>query len=105
MNSKHSKAPIWIRLIVAGACLTFFAGCSQIAVVSEKRPAALPPGSGANQVATQTVNRALIEEKKQPIVALGAFVAAARDSLRQLDRDPGNAEARRDYNFAVARIF
>jgi pimeloyl-ACP methyl ester carboxylesterase/predicted GNAT family acetyltransferase len=81
------------------------AGCAQIAVVSEKRPAALPPGSGADRVATQTINRALVEERKQPIVALGAFVAAARDSLRQLDRNPANTEALRDYNFAVARIF
>src|SRR5438034_5241167 len=105
MNPKHSKAPIWIRLIVAGACLTFFAGCAQIAVVSEKRPAALPPVSGANQVATQTIDRALVEEKKQPTVALGAFIAAARDSLHQLDRNPSDAEARRAYNFAVARIF
>ncbi len=99
MKSEHVKNSA-VFLLAA-----IFVGCSQIAVVSEKRPAALPPGSGANQVATQTVNRALVEEKKQPIVALGAFVAAARDSLRQLDRDPGNAEARRDYNFAVARIF
>src|SRR5438445_10167691 len=91
--------------ITASVLALAMAGCAQIAVVSEKRPAALPPGSCANRVATQTVNRALVEEKKQPIVALGAFVAAARDSLRQLDRDPGNAEARRDYNFAVARIF
>jgi pimeloyl-ACP methyl ester carboxylesterase len=105
MNPKHSKASIRIRLIAAATCLTFFAGCAQIAVVSEKRPAALPPGSGADQVATQTINRALVEEKKQPIVALGAFVAAARDSLRQLDRNPANAEARRAYNFAVGRIF
>ena len=81
------------------------AGCAQIAVVSEKRPAALPPGSGSDQVATQTINRALVEEKKQPNVALGAFVAAARDSLRQLDRNPADAEALRNYNFAVARIF
>jgi pimeloyl-ACP methyl ester carboxylesterase/predicted GNAT family acetyltransferase len=80
-------------------------GCAQIAVVSEKRPAALPPGSGADRVATQTINHALVEEKKQPTVALGAFVAAARDSLRDLDRNPSNAEARRAYNFAVARIF
>ncbi|PYJ43662.1 MAG: hypothetical protein DME86_02320 [Verrucomicrobia bacterium] len=99
MKSEHVKNSA-VFLLAA-----IFVGCSQIAVVSEKRPAALPPGSGANQVATQTVNRALVKEKKQPIVALGAFVAAARDSLRQLDRDPGNAEARRDYNFAVARIF
>jgi pimeloyl-ACP methyl ester carboxylesterase/predicted GNAT family acetyltransferase len=97
------KSQLW-RFLFA-LCAFALAGCAQIAVVSEKRPAALPPGSGANRVATQTIDRALVEEKKQPTVALGAFVAAARDSLRQLDRNPGNAEARRDYNFAVARIF
>lgn len=91
--------------ITASVLAFAVAGCAQIAVVSEKRPAALPPGSGADQVATQTINRALVEERKQPIVALGAFVAAARDSLHRLDRNPANAEARRDYNFAVARIF
>src|SRR5437762_5788947 len=105
MNPKNSKTSIWIRLIAATTCLVFFAGCAQIAVVSEKRPAPLPPGSGADQVATQTINGALTEEKKQPLVALGAFVAAARDALRQLDRNPANAEARRAYNFAIARIF
>src|SRR5437773_1118744 len=105
MNPKHPKTSIWIRFIAAQTCLAFFAGCAQIAVVSEKRPAALPPGSGANRVATQTIDSGLAEEKKQPTVALGAFVAAARDSLHQLDRNPANAEARRDYNFAVARIF
>jgi pimeloyl-ACP methyl ester carboxylesterase/predicted GNAT family acetyltransferase len=93
------------HFIAAPVAAFAVAGCAQIAVVSEKRPAALPPGSGANRVATQTIDRALVEEKKQPMVALGAFVAAARDSLRELDRDPANAEARRDYNYAVARIF
>jgi pimeloyl-ACP methyl ester carboxylesterase/predicted GNAT family acetyltransferase len=91
--------------IAASVVALAMAGCAQIAVVSEKRPAALPPGSGADQIATQTVNRALVEERKQPTVALGAFVAAARDSLRQLDRNPADAEALRNYNFAVARIF
>jgi pimeloyl-ACP methyl ester carboxylesterase/predicted GNAT family acetyltransferase len=91
--------------ITASVVALAMAGCAQIAVVSEKRPAALPPGSGADQVATQTVNRALAEEKKQPMVALGGFIAAARDSLRQLDRNPADAEALRNYNFAVARIF
>ena len=65
----------------------------------------MPPSSGADRVATETINRALVEEKKQPTVALAAFIAAARDSLRQLDRDPGDVEARRAYNFAIARIF
>jgi pimeloyl-ACP methyl ester carboxylesterase len=105
MNPKQSKTSIRIRLIATATCLAFFAGCAQIAVVSEKRPAPLPPGSGADRVATQTIDRALPEERKQPMVALGAFVAAARESLRQLDRNPADAEARRAYNFAVARIF
>jgi pimeloyl-ACP methyl ester carboxylesterase/predicted GNAT family acetyltransferase len=91
--------------ITASVLALAMAGCAQIAVVSEKRPAALPSGSGADQVATQTINHALVEERKQPSIALGAFVAAARDSLHQLDRNPANGEARRDYNFAVARIF
>jgi pimeloyl-ACP methyl ester carboxylesterase/predicted GNAT family acetyltransferase len=105
MNPKHSKTSIRIRVFAAGTCLAFFPGCAQIATVSEKRPAPLPPGSGPDQVATQTIDNALAEEQKQPIVALGAFVAAARDALRQLDRNPADAEARRAYNFAVARIF
>src|SRR5437016_14114757 len=105
MNSKHSRTSIRIRAIAAGTCLTFSAGCAQIAVVSEKRPAPLPPSAGADQIATQTIDSALAEEQKQPMVALGGFVAAARDSLRQLHRMPDNAEARRDYNFAVPRIF
>src|SRR6266849_6476454 len=91
--------------IAASVVALAMAGCAQIAVVTEKRPAALPPGSGADRVATQIIDRALVEEEKQPTVALGAFVAAARDSLRQLDRNPANAEARRAYNLAVARIF
>src|SRR5207244_2457101 len=76
-----------------------------LATVPEKRPAPLQPSSEADRVATQTIDSGLAEEQKQPLVALGAFVAAAQDALRQLDRNPANAEARRDYNFAVARIF
>jgi pimeloyl-ACP methyl ester carboxylesterase len=91
--------------ITASVVALVMASCAQIAVVSEKRPAPLPPGSGADRVATQTIDRALIEEKKQPMVALGGFVAAARESLRELDRNPANTEALRDYNFAVGRIF
>jgi pimeloyl-ACP methyl ester carboxylesterase len=93
------------HFITASVVAFAVAGCAQIAVVSEKRPAALPPSSGPDQVATQTIDRALAKEQKQPVAALGAFIAAARDSLRQLDRNPANAEAQRDYNFAVARIF
>jgi pimeloyl-ACP methyl ester carboxylesterase/predicted GNAT family acetyltransferase len=91
--------------ITASVIAFAVAGCAQLAVVSEKRPTPLPPDSGGDRVATQTINRALVGERKQPAVALGAFVAAARDSLDKLDRNPADAEALRNYNFAVARIF
>lgn len=93
------------QLIVASVIALTVAGCAQVAVVSEQRPAPLPPGPGAEQIATQTIDRGLVEAKTQPVVALGEFAAAARDSLQQLDRNPKDAEARRNYNFAVARIF
>lgn len=81
------------------------AGCAQIAVVSEKGPAALPPGTGANEIVTQTIDRGLAVEKSQPLAALGEFVSAARLSLAQLDRNPKDGEALRNYNFAIARMF
>src|SRR5438045_1310265 len=94
------------RYFIAVSLVAFtIAGCAQIAVVSEKRPAPLPASSGEDRIATQTIDSGLAAEQKQPVVAIGAFLAAARDSLRQLDRNPANPEARRDYNFAVARIF
>src|SRR6266567_4009050 len=97
MKSHYSLAASVIAFVVTG--------CAQIATVSEKRPAPLRPSSEADRVATQTIDSALAQEQKQPMVALGGFVAAARDALHQLDRNPANVEARRDYNFAVARIF
>src|SRR5438094_10291897 len=105
MNPELSRTSIRIRAIAASTCLTFFAGCAQIAVVSEKRPAPLPPTSGADQIATETIDSALAQQKKQPIVALGAFIAAARDSLRQPDHNPAAPEAWRNYNFARARRY
>jgi pimeloyl-ACP methyl ester carboxylesterase len=80
-------------------------GCAQIAVVSEKHPGALPPGSNRNQIAAQSIERGLAEENNQPIAALGEYVSAVRQSLRELDRNQKNVEALRTYNFAIARIF
>ncbi len=40
-----------------------------------------------------------------PVDMLEHHVAAAESAWQKLDRDPSNAEARKDYNFAVARIF
>jgi pimeloyl-ACP methyl ester carboxylesterase len=86
--------------------VTVVAGCApQIAVVSEKRPARFQGNSATNQAVSKTIDRAQGLERTQPQAALGAYIEAARDSLRELDRRPKDAEARRCYNFAVAGIF
>ncbi len=81
------------------------AGCSQIAVVSEKPPARFQASPGTNQAIAQTIDRAQALDRSQPQAALEAYANAARDSLHELERYPANTEARRCYNFAVAGIF
>ena len=93
------------RLLFTSIAAVSLVGCSQIAVVSEKRPAPLPRSPGANKAVVETIDTALAERQKQPLVALGGFVNAAQASLRELDRNPANAEALRTYNYAIARIF
>lgn len=93
------------RSLIGSIIALTLVSCSQIAVVKENRPAELPVASSTNQATVQTINRAVAAKGNQPMVSLGIFIAAARESLRQLDRNPANAEALRNYNFAVARIF
>ncbi|HEV2804290.1 MAG TPA: alpha/beta fold hydrolase [Chthoniobacterales bacterium] len=92
---------------VAVVTLAFaLAGCAeQIAVVSMKPAARFQATAGTNQAVAQTINRAQGSEHSQPLVALEAYASAARDSLRDLERNPQNIEARRCYNFAVTGIF
>ncbi len=92
---------------VAVVALTFaLASCAeQIAVVSEKPAARFQTTPGTNQAVAQTISRAQGLERTQPLVALETYAKAARDSLREFNRDPANIEARRCYNFAVAGIF
>src|SRR5437868_10962725 len=81
------------------------AGCSQIAVVSEKPPARFQATSGTDQDIAKAIDRAQGLQRTRPLIALEAYASAARASLHQLERDPANTEARRCYNFAVAGIF
>src|SRR6266478_4188130 len=99
MESERFKNPA-VLLLAA-----IVAGCSQIAVVSEKSPARFQATSGTNQAIAQRIDRAQALERSQPQAALEAYVDAARDSLHELERNPANPEARRCYNFAVAGIF
>src|SRR4029077_13507668 len=61
--------------------------------------------SGTNQTVAEEIARAQYLARTQPPDALEAYTNAARDSLRELDRNSANIEARRCYNFAVEGVF
>lgn len=77
-----------IAFLVSLGVTLALAGCAQYATVSEVKP------RGARFAANADDQHA----------ALSRYVAAAESAWQKLDRDPANADALRDYNFAVARI-
>ena len=83
------------------------AGCaSPYAEVSRVRPH-LIGGLGSSLLAgvEQTLTKAMHEEHAEPLVALADCLTALQAASRELERDPRNATAVRDYNFGIARIF
>jgi pimeloyl-ACP methyl ester carboxylesterase len=64
------------------------AGCAKDVVVSEANPKRAGFATGASE----------------PHAALESYVSAAESAWTKLKRNPTDAEAQRDYNFAVARI-
>ena len=96
----------YLRSVAVFTLVFAISGCApQIAVVSQRAPARFQAASGTNRAIAQTIDRAQGLARTQPLVALEAYAKAARDSLRELKRNPSDTEARRCYNFAVAGIF
>jgi hypothetical protein len=83
------------------------AGCaSPYAEVSPRKPHLTgPPGSGTLASVEQELDRAIREHRFQPLQALGHCLDALEATTRELRRDPSNATAIRDYDFAIGRIF
>lgn len=64
-----------------------------------------PPGGGELASAEQAIARAQTRDRTKPLVALGDCLDALHAASKELHRDPGNALAKRDYNFALGRAF
>src|SRR5215210_1565032 len=96
-----------VRLLKVGAAALLLAGCAQYAVVSEKRPRFLPvpPGTGPLARAEHSISTATKEQRTRPLVALGRCIEATETAAGELQRQPGNVAALRDYNFALSRVF
>src|SRR6202007_1215861 len=63
------------------------------------------PGAGLLAAAEQTLTKAMHQEHAKPLGALADCLTALQAASRELERDPTNATAVRDYNFGIARIF
>jgi predicted GNAT family acetyltransferase len=94
------------RLRVAAIALTLASCAAPYAKVSPRKPHLTgPPGSGTLASVEQTLDRAIHEHRAQPLQAMGHCLDALESITAELRRDPTNATAIRDYDFAIGRVF
>jgi pimeloyl-ACP methyl ester carboxylesterase len=90
------------------AFLTVFAcaSCTPYSTVKERRPLFRAIfGSTVAEGRESAILRALRLDRRRPLVALGEYLKVLETASRQLAEKPNDAEALRDYNFALARVF
>ncbi len=93
---KHRS--LFLILALTGAVLG--TGCKNYATVREKQPryqAASPAGMAMVQ--------ALKKPEKSHEAQMGCFIDAASLASKELEKNPADKQALRDYNFAVSRLF
>ena len=92
----HSSLFLIVSLTVA----VLGAGCKNYATVREKKP-----GYQAASPAGLVLVRALKKPVKSPEAQIGRFIDAASIAAKELEKNPANKQALKDYNFAVSRVF
>jgi pimeloyl-ACP methyl ester carboxylesterase len=95
----------WDLCILGNAVI--LAGCASPYVEVTHVHPRLIGGAGSSLLAAveHTLTKAMQEEQGKPLVALADCLTALQDASREVERDPTNATAVRDYNFGIARIF
>jgi pimeloyl-ACP methyl ester carboxylesterase len=99
------KIPI-ARFAVLLAVIPVIAGCAaSYSKITERRPVfhPVPPGTGTLATAEAGITKALRRERGQ-LTSLDEYLAATQAAEERLKRDPHEAAAIRDYDFAVGRI-
>jgi pimeloyl-ACP methyl ester carboxylesterase len=95
------------RRSVLLCCLLALVSCKQYSTVTETRPIFRPTATttGALGATPAYLVKALTEESKDPLVAVGDLLTATEAASRELARNPDDLAARDAYNFALARVF
>jgi pimeloyl-ACP methyl ester carboxylesterase len=81
-------------------CLLVTTSCKNYSSVTQVQPAYHSQTPAGHIIATSLQHPA-----QQPLAQMGRFLDAAAAAGSMLEKQPGNTQARLDYNFAVARIF
>jgi pimeloyl-ACP methyl ester carboxylesterase len=95
-----------LLLCEVGIALALTSCTTPYAEVSPRKPHLTgPPGSGTLASVEQELDNAIREHRSQPLKALSYCLDALESTTRELRRDPANATAIRDYDFAIGRVF
>lgn len=86
----------------AALLLLILQGCTSYSKVKELKA---PAASVSAATVSPAMAQGLRETDKQPLVALGCFLAAAESAEARLGRAPGDASALSSYNAAVSEAF
>ena len=73
--------------------------CSTYSSVKLVRPRALPEGPGRDLLA-----RAFRHDRREPLAAIGEYLAVVQSAQRILGKHPGDEAARQEYGFALGRV-
>ena len=73
--------------------------CSQYSTVKRLRPKYVPITPLGAQIA-----KAFAHDHKAPLVAIGEYLEAIKTASLELRKNPSDANAKNDYNFAVSRL-
>lgn len=92
-----------LATLVAIPLAAGLAGCGTYAKISERRPEYRPFRTSAAPIQSP-LQQALRSERRAPLAALAKYLTVAESAAAQLKRDPRDAGALHDYNFAVGRI-
>ena len=93
------KFPTAYRRLLAVLLAAGITSCSQYSTVKQLRPKFQPVTLVGVGIA-----KALTHDHKAPLVALGEYVEAIQSSTIQLRKNPSDANAKSDYNFALSRL-
>ena len=112
---QRNREVSWLRLALSEMKIGGFflvaivgislAGCGAYSTVKERRPLFRAVSNASALTSSESTILGALRERRRPLIALEGYLSALEATTRQLTQNPNDAEAIRDYNFALARVF